>query len=569
MLAAVLTPAIVPGVLIAEDLRRRNLRWTCCAVPAVVGAACCALWVARAGGPWLELVRVGRLDEALVALAGLWVSGVPLVALGWLLWRDRRDRLHGGHAERRARLAQGPLERSGARRALQRARDDGRWTGDGILLGVDETGWPVRVPSPLAHTTIVGGSNTGKTNTAALLLEAQVVGGGGFVVLDGKGGLDLPRLAASLGTRHGRPVALWSLTQFASPELTRLRRSWNPLGAATPTEAKDRVAAAEEQTEPYYAAIGARGLLCAGQALVAAGNELRMDSLARLLDDPGGLGRALEGRGDAFADDARWLRSLNDGERSALRGIAVRLRTMVASDGGPLLLPDGPQIQLEEALRDGWLVVFSLPQGLYPALVPHITRYVLAALSSTCAKIEGGGVPVNAMVFVDELSAFDGDQLSSGLERGRSAGVRFVVATQSLSNFETAGGEKLLHAALDNAELLIIHRQAVPDSVELLASLSGTEEAWEHTHQIVDGPGGRLGLDESGDRARRLTDRFVVHPNDIKRLGQGEGIVIAHRAIKRVRRVRIDLARHEALPAQHSSCFQRLRRRVREGGGQA
>src|SRR3954453_23143265 len=94
----------------------------------------------------------------------------------------------------------------------------------------------------------------------------------------------------------------------------------------------------------------------------------------------------------------------------------------------------------------------------------------------------------------------------------------------SLSNPHSAGGENLLHAALDNAELLIVHRQAVPDAAELLAATGGTEEAWEHTHKVQDGLGG-IGWDEPGERARRLTDRFRAHPNVIKQLGRGEAVV--------------------------------------------
>jgi type IV secretory pathway TraG/TraD family ATPase VirD4 len=138
------------------------------------------------------------------------------------------------------------------------------------------------------------------------------------------------------------------------------------------------------------------------------------------------------------------------------------------------------------------------------------------------------------VLFVDELSAFEGDELASSMERARSAGVRVVVATQSLSNFDTVGGTKLLHAALDDTELLIIHCQSVPDAAEQLAAVGGTTEGWEHTHQVQDGGGFpalgiALGRDESGQRARRLTDRFIVHPNTIKRLVRGQAVVISKR----------------------------------------
>jgi hypothetical protein len=314
--------------------------------------------------------------------------------------------------------------------------------------------------------------------------------------------------------------------------------TWNAAGDGDATEIKDRIASSEEQEEPYYKAIASRGLLLAAQALAKDPKGIRLDELARLLEQPSELEAQLTER---EPDDAAWLATLTDPERSALRGMGTRLKTMVASQGGEALLPDplGHDLTLHDAVRDGWLVVFTLPQGSYPELIPHVARYALGTLNGVCTRIEASGTPADAMVFVDELSAFDGEQLAAGFERGRSAGVRFMVATQSLSNFAAAGGDKLLHAALDNAELLVVHRQAVPDAAELLASVAGTEEAWEHTHQVAESPALNLELDETGVRARRLTDQFIAHPNTIKRLRQGEAVVVAQRPEPTVTRLRV------------------------------
>jgi hypothetical protein len=457
-----------------------------------------------------------------------------------MLWRNRRDLLRGGEAERTVTEAIGPLEYRRIRRAAEQARADGPRTTDGFLLGTDTRGAPVRIQPLLAHGTIVGGSNSGKTNTAAVILEAHVAGdGGGFVVLDGKGGRDLPDLAVQLAERHGRPVSLWSIRPYGDPRLDAHRRPWNAVGDADPTEVKDRIAASEEQTEPYYAAVAARGLLAAARLVAETTGVQRLDALAAALEDPATLGTALEA---TAPDEAAWLTSLLADERSALRGMATRLRTMTNSDGAEALLPahdPSAEIRLHDAIREGHLVVFTLPQGLYPDLVPHVTRYALSTLNAVCTRIEQSGIKADGMVFVDELSAFDGDGLCAGFERGRSAGVRYVVATQSLSNLATAGGDKLLHAALDNAELLVIHRQAVPDAVETLAAVAGTEEAWEHTHKVSDAAGLRLGWDETGERARRLTDRFRAHPNVIKSLGQGDAVVVTQRPSFAVRRLTV------------------------------
>ncbi len=541
--APLLAPALVCGVALGEHLRRRGARWTWTlpiALPPTVLAAVEAPNAADRLHDAGALLASGTIDAGAILAAGAlpWAAAVAPTAAMWKLWRDRRDRLHGGARERAVADAIGPLDWLRITRARVREAGRGPLTADGVLLGTDHRGAPIRIPELTAHATIVGGSNSGKTHTAKVLLEGHVAGGAGFVVLDGKGGTDLPRLALALGARHGRPVALWSLRPYGDTSLDVHRLPWNVLGDGDATEIKDRIATSEEQSEPYYRAVAARGVLAATRVLGESGDAVRLDALAAALEQPARLRSALAG---TAPDDAAWLASLGESERSALRGMASRLRTMVASDGAEALLPDkaGREIRLHDAVRDGWLVVFTLPQGVYPELVPHVTRYALQALNAVCARIEATGRPANTLVFVDELSAFDGDQLCAGFERGRSAGVRFVVATQSLSNLETAGGKKLLHAALDNAELAVIHRQAVPEAAEFLASVGGTEETWEHTHKVRDASGRRLGWDETGERARRLVDRFKTHPNVIKTLPRGEAIIIPTAGDHRPARVRV------------------------------
>ena len=535
-LLAAVAPALLVAIALAEGLRHRALRWTWTIAPTVLGIPSAALVAPEATTDARAAAAAGEVTALLTAAIPLWLLLTPLLTTAYMLYRNRRDHLRGGTAEQRARDARGPLDVIRARRARTNETKAGPLTDQGLLLGTDHRGAPIRIPELTTHATIVGGSNSGKTNTAEVLLEAQAAGGGGFVVLDGKGGRDLPRAAIALASRYGQPVSLWSIRPYGDPDLDRHRRPWNPVGDGDPTEIKDRITSSEDQTEPYYAAVAARGLLAATRALQQTRETLRLDDLASALEDAPTLATAVE---RTNPDEAAWLSSLLPPEQSALRGMATRLRTMANTDGADALMPANDEIRLHEAIRDNHLVVFTLPQGLYPALVPHVTRYALQTINAVCTRIEARGTKANAMVFVDELSAFDGDELCAGFERGRSAGVRFIVATQSLSNLATAGGDKLLHAALDNAELLVIHRQAVPDTAELLASIGGTEEAWEHTHAVSDQAGLRIGWDETGRRNRRLTDRFRAHPNAIKQLGQGEAIVVSQRPRFGVRRIRV------------------------------
>jgi hypothetical protein len=551
LLAAV--PALLCGIAYGEFLRRRRLAWTWTLLSAAATAPLLAVFAPPAAHALVALARhpdggLPSLTQWCDLLWPFWLAAVSPIAARWKAWRDHRARLQGGHAERNASHQLGPVAWLRRRRRNAAIEAAGPVSPEGVYLGVDEHGDAALVPPLLAHATIVGGSGTGKTNTAEVLLEAHVADGAGFVVLDGKGGRSLARTALQLGARYGRPVALWSVIPYGigAEDLDSHRLPWNVTGDGNPTEIKDRIASTEEQTEPYYAAVAARGLLMSARALQHTEGVVRLDALAGCLENQNRLSEVLKRSASEDIQSLHWLNTLDDAERSGLRGMGLRLRTMVSSDGGEWLLPsaDGREISLYRAIKERWLVVFTLPQGLYPELIPHVTRYVLQAINSVCTRMEAEGTTAYSVLFVDELSAFEGDELAAAMERARSAGVRVVVATQSLSNFDTVGGTKLLHAALDDTELLIIHCQSVPDAAEQLAGVGGTTEGWEHTHQVQDRGGFpalgiALGRDESGQRARRLTDHFIVHPNTIKRLTRGQAVVISKRPTHSVRVLQI------------------------------
>lgn len=387
----------------------------------------------------------GHATSLFGPLAPFWLIVAAPLATGWKVWRDRRAAISGGEAEQHAKDQLGPLQLLRLRRNKREALAAGPFFPEhGVLLGTGARGRPTHVPPLVAHALIVGGSNTGKTNTAEVLLEGHVAAGCGFLILDGKGGPALPRAAVELGRRYDRPVALWSIFSHGDAELDALRYPWNVVGEGNPTEIKDRIASTEEQSEPYFRAVASRGLLMATRALTAACGSVSLEQLADCLENPDRLTAVLLAANDpANQKDIDYLQDLTNAEKSGLRGMGLRLRTMCQSDGGDWLLPasNGEQISLYRAVKEGCLLVFSLPQGLYPELIPHVARYVMSTLNGVCTRLETEGFKANYVAFVDELSAFDGEQFSASYERARSAGVSIAVATQSLSNLATVGGE--------------------------------------------------------------------------------------------------------------------------------
>jgi hypothetical protein len=113
---------------------------------------------------------------------------------------------------------------------------------------------------------------------------------------------------------------------------------------------------------------------------------------------------------------------------------------------------------------------------------------------------------------------------------------------QSLSNLTTLGGERLHAAALEDAELVAVLRQSLPDAASELAALAGAEEVYQHAHE-VGSTNGWLGLsDETGRRTRRLVEQPIVSPEAIKRLRTGEAVLISRREGLTTTRIRIEHA---------------------------
>jgi hypothetical protein len=324
--AVAVLPSLLAGALAATWMRRLRLRFTwgllamlLLAIPLLLvgpfeSAQALKSTAASGFGPERRLVPLAIYGTL------FWLPLSALVATTGKLWIDRRDRLHGGEREVRSRESLGPAQVAAVSRARRRAASQGRYSpGDGVLLGHDlGHRRPTRVPLLKAHATIVGGSNTGKTNTAEVLLEGTVAAGGSFVILDGKGGRDLAYTARALGERYQRPVALWSVLPYGDPQLDALRLHWNVAGGGNPTEIKDRIANAEPQNEPYYKAVAARGVLASTQAIAATGNVADLDHIAAMLESPDKtLAAALKAADETrFASTLEWLATLSDSEKS-------------------------------------------------------------------------------------------------------------------------------------------------------------------------------------------------------------------------------------------------------------
>ncbi|MEA2265343.1 MAG: conjugal transfer pilus assembly protein TraD [Solirubrobacteraceae bacterium] len=433
---------------------------------------------------------------------------------------QRADLADGGDLAQAAEARRGPID------VLRASVDRRRPLLDraGLSVGVDAGGAPVRIPlgeRSGTHTLIVGATGSGKTVTEAWIVAQAIDHGHGAVIVDPKGDA-LPRAEArAAALRAGRPFVEWTPT---GPTI------YNPYAHGTASEVVDKALAAEPYSEPHYLRQAQRYLAHAVRTLHAAGETGSPARLVELMDP-----RALEvlARRLPDAEQARltwrYLDGLDPRQRAGLAGTRDRLAILAESEIGRWLDPAGPAdgapvLDLLEAVRWRAVVYFRLDADRLPLVARMLAAAIVQDLLTVAASLQAEPVPT--LVAVDEFSAIAPDGVARLFGRGRSAGFSLLLATQELADLATdssgpsAGGSTaLLEQVLGNLATLIAHRQGVPESADLIASIGGTRPIWQ-TSQAVDAYAGTA----RGTRSR--SREYLIHPDAIKTLPTGTAAVI-------------------------------------------
>jgi type IV secretory pathway TraG/TraD family ATPase VirD4 len=443
-------------------------------------------------------------------------------------------------------------------RALARAPGRGRATpdrvGDRIALGVDSAGRQVTLSDSqlAAHALIVGGSGAGKSTTMLAMLGAEIRLGRPVVAIDMKGS---PAFAAEL--RHaaraaGRELRVWTPDGPSQ---------WNPLAHGNATALKDMLISTERFSEPHYQRAAERYVQTALQVLHAAHPDrpARLDEVVAVME-PRRLAMLLRRVPAPLAERVQdYLGGLTTDQLSAARGLGTRLALLSESSAGQFLrggdARPGMTVDLRAGLEGGDVILLSLNANVYGKLAAQLGALAIQDLISASgdrlrpnaatgpagsagpagpAGPAGSAGPVPATVGIDEFSALGTDNVLALVARGREPGVRVLLATQEMADLERAG-RGFRDQVLGIVGIKIIHRQDVPASAEMVAQMAGTERAWEETEYIrgvFAGTGGNRGT-------RRLADRYIVHPNEIKTLPVGTAVVLTKLPTADAQRVRV------------------------------
>ena len=406
-------------------------------------------------------------------------------------------------------------------------------SGAATLLGMTEDGRPFHLTDHQisAHMLILGASGAGKSNTLLTIVSDHIERGRGAVLIDMKGSQAFARHVAASAQRAGRPFRLWTLDGPGH---------WSPLANGNPTELKDRLISAERWTEPHYQRAAERYV----QAVLQVWQQARPDRAPTLSDivalmDHRRLVVMLRDVPRPFARRVQdYLASLGPDQLSAVRGLETRLAIISESHAGGYLAPGGSgTIELQSALRDREVVLFSLNSSRYGKLAAQVGALVAQDLNAAMgSRLERGGGVEPVLIAIDELSALGAEHVLNLVARGREASFPVVAATQELADLERVArglGDQLLGIP----GIKIAHRQDLPESAKRIAEIAGTERVWEHTYHTD-----RRALlpdRDTGRGTRRQVERYRVDPDTIKTLAPGEAVVVTKIPTSSVQKVKV------------------------------
>jgi hypothetical protein len=481
------------GAVAARIMRSRHLHWS--------WAAC---------GLVFDL-----LDPSLL---GSWSLTLGVAALGAGLcgrrWH-REDIDAGADLAEIAKQRYGPLDALGGlgRRITQRREAlgaDGCFRGEELIVGRDEGGRNVSIrlggSSGGTHTLVVGAAGSGKTVTQTWIAVRAIEHGMAAIVVDPKGDRDMREEIHRAAQLAGRRFVEWTPT---GPSV------YNPYARGGETEIADKALAGERFTEPHYLRQAQRYLGHVVRTLRNAGTEVTLEGIVSHLD-PDRLELLVRGLPERDAQKTHdYIDSLTERQRSDLSGVRDRLAILAESDVGRWLEPrtDARQFDLLGAVKGKAVVYFNLEADRRPLLTQMLGAAIVQDLQTTVAALQGR--PVGSLVVIDEFSAIAPEHVSRLFARARGAGMSLLLGTQELSDLRLPGREWLLDQVMGNLSVLIAHRQVVPDSAELIASLAGSRGAW------------RTSRTSDGRSTRTRTREGVLDASEVTGLARGWAAVMA------------------------------------------
>ncbi len=390
---------------------------------------------------------------------------------------------------------------------------------EGILIG-NAGRKPIYLPDDCKHVFVCGTTGSGKTVGLSNFIKRGIEKDYPTLIIDGKGDTgkgSILDIINTLNQHKSKKVYVINLNNLNQSD------RYNPFKNASSSMAKDMLINMTEWSEEHYKANAERYIQRVLQLfeiakeplsfhrIIKAMNTDKFEEFSAILFKKGLIDK------DMHSENSEIARTSGKIAQSSI----ARFSTIAESGIGKIFSSDG--IDISQAMQENAIILFILNPLVYPEISPAMGK--LALIDSKKAVGSLFQKPKERAFFLfDEISSYASLGLVDLVNKSRSANITCILATQSLSDLDSAVNKSFKEQIIENCNNYIIMRQNSGVNAEHWANVLGTRATMDVTHQLQQRG---LNTHETGFGSARLTREYMYHPDDIKQLRTGEGFYLS------------------------------------------
>ncbi len=386
------------------------------------------------------------------------------------------------------------------------------------------------------HIQIVAPSGGGKTNIIKNFLEDRIKKGHGVIFLDYKADFELAEFICEVAKESNREedVRVFSLSN------REISVPYNPISHGSASELASRLMNAFQWSEPYYRAKAESALLKLFRGLCELRDKgaikITLKTVYESLHKKGyarELSQKLKLMGmkewEALEEVAEMLD--RPSEAKDLQGLITNLEKVIYSGAGELLTSDSENgaFTIDEAMSQGRISYFLMNSLSHKETANSVGKLLLQDLMGYVGRAydDGASNKKPITIIIDEFAEFAIPEFPSFLNRVRGAGIGVMIAHQTRGDLKAISPD-YQNKIEANTNTKIVAGVIDPDDAQFYSALIGTKTVQKETHQVTEN-GGLLALGDTrtGMKSVRDVEEFIVHPNRVKNIRQGEALVIS------------------------------------------
>lgn len=345
------------------------------------------------------------------------------------------------------------------------------------------------------HTLIFGGTGFGKSTAINNIIDYNLQNNFPTYVFDPKGNLSAIIEFASLCEYYGKKPIIFSETSYGNAK-------FNPLKNFNDSQMSTLIENAFEWSD--------------GEARYYRDTTINIIT-SKVYDEIRASGKNI-----SLPEIYRHMSEHHSGKETS--GFLSQLSILMKSPFAKLLEDlDGEALSLMEVITEKKCVYFGLSVMGYGAISRTLGKLFLGEIQIHTHTLgityednaTGGKNPIT--VIIDEAGSLYFKDLINLQNKGRSSGIRLVLATQTMADFEQID-PILLKQIINNTGCFLIFSQTNNDDAEKIAQTIGTYKTTKTTSVTDEGT-------ETEKGSIREVREYYVHPEVIKNLKVGQCIL--------------------------------------------